>query len=129
MLLFLLGSLNVWGATETATLQITSGVTANGNLTDDQGNTWAVESDGSYTSNNSYIQCGTNKANVQYIRLTTGAYSSYSISKIQVWGSSKAKTNVTAKIYIGSTKIGESSSAYSSQTASSGGTELSANNQ
>lgn len=128
MLLFLLGSLNVWGATETATLQITSGVTANGNLTDDQGNTWAVESDGSYTSNNSYIQCGTNKANVQYIRLTTGAYSSYSISKIQVWGTSKANTNVTAKIYIGSTKIGESSSAYSSQTASSGGTELSANN-
>ena len=119
---------NVWGATETATLQITSGVTANGNLTDDQGNTWAVESDGSYTSNNSYIQCGTGTKSVQYIRLTTGAYSSYSISTIQVWGTSKANTNVTAKIYIGSTKIGESSSAYSSQTASSGGTELSANN-
>ena len=126
VLLFVFGSLNVWG--ETATLQISSGVTANGDLTDNQSNTWSVSSDGDYSSNNSYIQCGTNNKSVSYIRLTTSAYGSYNISKIQVWGTSKANSNVTAKVFIGSTKIGESESAYSSQNAGSGGTELSVTN-
>jgi len=117
----------VWAGTATATLQISSGVTANGNLTDDASNTWAVSSDGSYTSNNSYIQCGTNKANVSYIRLTTSAFSSKKITKVQVWGTSKANTNVSAKVIIGSVTIG-TSSVYTTQNASSGGTEFSVDN-
>ncbi len=125
MLFLIAGIGNVWA--ETATLQITSGVTADKNLTDDASNTWAVSSDGDYTSSNSYIQCGTNKKAVTYIRLTTSAFSEYKITKVQVWGTSKANTNVSAKVIIGGTTIG-TSSAYTTQNASNGGTEFSVNN-
>ena len=112
---------------DSATLQISSAVTADGNITDNSGNTWAVSSDGSYTSNATYIQVGTNKAEVSYLRLVTSAFSTYTISQVQVWGTSKANTNVTPKVIIGSTTIG-TGSAYTSQTASTGGTEYSVSN-
>ena len=116
----------VWGQS-TATLQITSSVTSQGNLTDDRSNSWAFTTDGELTASNSYIQAGTNKKEVSYIRLTTSAFSSKKITKVQVWGTSKANTNVSAKVLIGTTTIG-TSSVYTSQTASSGGTEFSVNN-
>ena len=116
----------VWGQS-TATLQITSSVTSQGNLTDDRSNSWAFTTDGELTASNSYIQAGTNKKEVSYIRLTTSAFSSKKITKVQVWGTSKANTNVSAKVIIGTTTIG-TSSVYTSQTASSGGTEFSVNN-
>lgn len=117
----------MWGDDKTATLQITSSVTSTGNLTDGSGNTWAFTTDGSLTSSNSYIQAGTNSKKVSYIKLTTSAFSTKKITKVQVWGTSKANTNVSAKVIIGSTTIG-TSSVYKSQTASSGGTEFSVNN-
>ena len=116
----------VWGQS-TATLQITSSVTSQGNLTDDGSNSWAFTTDGELTASNSYIQAGTNKKEVSYIRLTTSAFSSKKITKVQVWGTSKANTSVSAKVIIGTTTIG-TSSVYTSQTASSGGTEFSVNN-
>jgi len=130
LLVMIVGVGNVWGGTDPvmATLKITKSITSDGNLTDDKSGTWALTSDGEYTGSSSYIQVGTNKKSVTYIRLSTSAYAKKSISKIQVWGTSKASTNVTAKVYIGGTKIGESASAYSSQTAFSGGTELSVDN-
>ena len=112
---------------DTATLEITSTVTSQGNLTDNKSNTWAFTTDGSLTGNNSYIQAGTNNKSVSYIRLSTSAFSSKQITKVQVWGTSKANTNVTAKVIIGTTTIG-TSSVYTSQNASSGGTEFSVNN-
>lgn len=112
---------------DSATLQITSAVTADGNITDNSGNTWAVSSDGSYTSNSTYIQVGTNKAAVSYLRLVTSAFSTYTISQVQVWGTSKANTNVTPKVIIGSTTIG-TGSAYTTQNAAGGGTEYSVSN-
>ena len=124
-LIFTIGVGNAWG-TE-ATLAITSGVTANTTLTDDQGIQWAVTSDGSYTSNNSYIQCGTNKKRVSYIQLVSTGLSAATISKVQVWGSSKANSNVTASVSIGGNSLG-SSSAYTTQNASSGGTKYSVEN-
>ncbi len=116
----------VWGQS-TATLQITSSVTSQGNLTDDGSNSWAFTTDGELTANKSYIQAGTNSKKVSYIRLTTSAFSSKKITKVQVWGTSKANTSVSAKVIIGTTTIG-TSSVYTSQTASSGGTEFSVNN-
>lgn len=122
-----LGVTNAWGAEETATLSISSGVTANKTLTDDGGNSWSVTSDGSYTSNAKYIQVGTNSKKVTYLKLSTSSFSTKSISKIQVWGTSKANTNVTIKIYVGGNKLGESSK-FTTQNAASGGTEYSVEN-
>ena len=126
LLILALGVTNAWGA-ETATLSISSGVTANNTLTDDGDNSWSVTSDGSYTSNSKYIQVGTNKKNVTYLKLSTSAFSSKNISKIQVWATSKANTNVTAKVYIGGNLLG-TSSAYATQNAAEGGTEYSVEN-
>lgn len=120
------GSLNALGQT-TATLEITSSVTSTGNLTDNSSNTWVFNTDGKLTSNNNYIQAGTNSSAVSYITLETSAFSSKKITKVQVWGTSKANTNVSAKVIIGTTTIG-TSAVYTSQTAGSGGTEYSVNN-
>ena len=129
---FMLLCLILWGGVssawaDTATLSISSGFTSNGNLNDNQSNSWAITSDGSYTSSNSYIQVGTNKSEVTYLKLSTSAYSTKYISKIQVWGTSKANSDVTAKVSIGDNLLGESE-AYTTQNASSGGTEFSVNN-
>lgn len=123
--LLTVGSMNTWA--ETATLSISEGVTANGNLTDDKSNVWALSSDGTYTSNNSYIQVGTNNKAVTYLKLTSSTFSSQNISKIQVWGTSKANTGVTVKISIGNKLLG-TSTAYTTQNASSGGSEFSVEN-
>lgn len=123
--LLAVGSMNTWA--ETATLSISEGVTANGNLTDDKSNVWALSSDGVYTSNSSYIQVGTGKKAVTYLKLTSSAFSSQNISKIQVWGTSKANTGVTVKISIGNKLLG-TSTAYTTQNASSGGSEFSVEN-
>lgn len=123
--LLVVGSMNTWA--ETATLSISKGVTANGNLTDDKSNVWALSSDGVYTSNSSYIQVGTGKKAVTYLKLTSSAFSSQNISKIQVWGTSKANTGVTVKISIGNKLLG-TSTAYTTQNASSGGSEFSVEN-
>ena len=120
-----LGVGNAWG--ETATLSISSGVTSNGTLTDGGGGSWSLTSDGSYTSNKAYIQVGTNSKAVSYLKLSTSSYSSKKIEKIQVWGTSKANTNVTIKVYIGGNKLGESSK-FTSQTADAGGTEFAVEN-
>ena len=116
-----LGVGNAWGA-ETATLSISSGVTANSQLTDNAQGKWDVTSDGKYTSNKSYIQVGTNKEKVSYLKLSSTSYSTKKIEKIQVWGTSKANTNVTIKVYVGGNKLGESNK-FTTQNASSGGTE------
>lgn len=123
--LLIAGCMDTWA--ETATLSISKEVTANGNLTDDKSNVWALSSDGTYQSNSNYIQVGTNKSAVTYLKLTSSAFSSQNISKIQVWGTSKANTNVTVKIFIGNNLLG-TSTAYTSQNASSGGTEFSVEN-
>ena len=125
LILATFGISNAWA--ETATLSISSGVTANKTLTDDGGNSWSVTSDGSYTSNSKYIQVGTNSKKVTYLKLSTSSFSSKNISKIQVWGTSKANTNVTIKIYVGGNKLGESSK-FTAQNASNGGTEYSVEN-
>ena len=126
--LFAMLALNVGNAwAETATLAISSSVTANKTLTDDGSNSWSVTSDGSYNAQTKYIQVGTNSKSVTYLKLSTSAFSTKSISKIQVWATSKASTNVTTKVYVGGNLLG-TSSVYTSQTASNGGTEFSVTN-
>ena len=120
-----LGVGNAWA--ETATLSISSGVTANSQLTDNVQGKWDVTSDGTYTSNKSYIQVGTNKVTVSYLKLSSTSYSTKKIAQIQVWATSKASTKVTTKVYVGGNLLG-TSSAYTSQTAASGGTEFSVTN-
>ena len=120
------GVCSAWGD-ETTTLEIKSSVTSAGDLTDNSGNTWAFATDGTLTGNTAYIQAGTNKSEVSYIRLSTSAFASKKITKVQVWGTSKANTNVSAKVIIGTTTIG-TSNVYTTQNASSGGTEFSINN-
>lgn len=110
-----------------ATLEISSTFTANGNLTDDKGNEWSVSSDGVYTGNKSYIQAGTNSKAVTYIKLECSGLSSKMVTKVQVWGTSKASTGVTPKIIIGGNTIGTGSE-YTTQNASEGGSEFVANN-
>ena len=75
-----LGVGNAWA--ETATLSISSGVTANSQLTDNVQGKWDVTSDGTYTSNKSYIQVGTNKTTVSYLKLSSTSYSTKKIEKI-----------------------------------------------
>lgn len=120
---------SAYKATETkvATLSITKSVTSQGTLTDDKGNAWTFTTDGSLTGNNSYIQAGTGKKKVTYIKLQSSSYSNVKISKIQLWGTSKANTSVSPKVMIGTTTIG-TGSAYTSQNASSGGSEFSVEN-
>ena len=125
IMLLTLGVGNAWA--ETATLSISSGVTANSQLTDNVQGKWDVTSDGTYTSNKSYIQVGTNKTTVSYLKLSSTSYSTKKIEKIQVWATSKASTKVTTKVYVGGNLLG-TSSAYTSQTAASGGTEFSVTN-
>lgn len=120
-----LGVANAWA--DTATLSISKSVTSSGSLSDDKNNVWTLSSDGTYTGNTSYIQAGTNKSQVSYIKLQCSAFASVKITKIQVWGTSKANTNVSAKVYIGDNLLGTSST-YASQTASSGGTEFAVDN-
>lgn len=120
---------SAYKATETkvATLSITKSVTSQGALTDDKGNAWTFTTDGSLTGNNSYIQAGTGRKKVTYIKLQSSSYSNVKISKIQLWGTSKANTSVSPKVMIGTTTIGIGST-YTSQNASSGGSEFSVEN-
>ena len=118
---------NVWGETQTATLSISATVTENTTIKDSNAFDWAVTSDGTYTGNKAYIQAGTNKSEVTYLKLTSSAFEDVDITKVQVWGTSKANTGVTAKVYINGTKIGESE-AYTVQNSSSGGTEFAVEN-
>ena len=112
---------------DSATLSISATVTSDGDLTDDQNLTWTVSSDGNYTGSKTYIQVGSNSKNVKYLQLVSSGYATKKITKVQVWGTSKASTGVTPKIYIGENLIGEGS-AYTTQNASGGGTEFSADN-
>lgn len=120
---------SAYKATETkvATLSITKSVTSQGTLTDDKGNAWTFTTDGSLTGNSSYIQAGTGNKKVTYIKLQSSSYSNVKISKIQLWGTSKANTSVSPKVMIGTTTIGTGST-YTSQNASSGGSEFSVEN-
>lgn len=127
LLCALVGGIGSTWAQATTTLEIKSSVTSAGDLTDNSGNTWAFTTDGTLTGNSAYIQAGTNKSEVSYIRLSTSAFASKKITKVQVWGTSKANTAVSAKVIIGTTTIG-TSVIYTSQNASSGGTEFSVNN-
>lgn len=116
------------GVEKIATLAITSSVTSsNITLTDDQNNSWTFTTDGDLSANTSYIQAGTNKKKVTYVKLVSTGLSSKKIKKIQLWGTSKANSNVTPKIIIGNTTIG-TGSAYTTQNASDGGTEFSIEN-
>ena len=116
------------GAEKIATLAITSAVTSsNITLTDDQNNSWTFTTDGDLSANTSYIQAGTNKKKVTYVKLVSTGLSSKKIKKIQLWGTSKANSNVTPKIIIRNTTIG-TGSAYTTQNASDGGTEFSIEN-
>lgn len=111
------------GKTEyTATLAITSGVTANGTLTDDKGNSWTLTAvTNGWTSNNGYIHVGSNSKAATSITLTTSAYSSVDIKEIHVWAAAKASTNVTTKITIDGNLLG--TSAMLGNTIADGGTE------
>ena len=116
------------GGETIATLAITSTVTSsNFTLTDDRENSWTFTTDGELTGNTSYIQAGTNKKSVTYVKLVSTGLSSKKIKKIQLWGTSKANSDVTPKIIIGNTTIG-TGSAYTTQNASAGGTEFSIDN-
>ena len=111
------------GKTEyTATLAISSGVTANTTLKDDKNNVWTLTAvTENWTSNDSYIHIGTNKKNATSLTLSTDAYSSVDIKEIHVWAAAKASTNVTTKISIDGSLLGTSS--VLSNTIESGGTE------
>lgn len=111
------------GKTEyTATLAITSGVTANGTLKDDKDNSWTLTAvTAGWTSNSGYIHVGSNSKNATSIKLTTSAYSSVDIKEIHVWAAAKASTSVTTKISIDGNLLG--TSPVLGNTISSGGTE------
>lgn len=111
-----------------ATLDITSTVTeSNIKLKDDKDNSWLFTTDGSLTGNTAYIQAGTGTKSVTYVKLVSTGLSSKTIKKIQLWGTSKANSNVSPKVIIGNTTIG-TGSVYTTQNASSGGTEFSVEN-
>ena len=127
LLLFALivGSSSASWAQETGTLTFSSTTTP---VNDSQNKSWSI----TYTGNNftydstgdGCLKIGTNSVAATSLSVTTSGYSTVTITKIQVWATSKANTNVSAKVYIDNNLLG-TSSAYTSQTANSGGTEFS----
>jgi len=114
----------------TATLSVTSHIVKDGDLKDDMNNTWILSSNGTYSGNETNcIHVGANSTSAKSITLTSSDFSSsgIAIKSINVWASSKANTNVSTKVYIGDTLIG-SSSVYTENTSSAGGTKLSVSN-
>lgn len=112
----------------TATLSITKSVTSSGiTLTDNQNNSWTFTTDGQLTNNNSYIQAGTKNKAVSYVKLVSSGLSGKKIKSIELWGTAKANTNVTPKIIIGSTTLGEGS-VYTTQNAANGGSQFKVEN-
>lgn len=99
------------GKTEyTATLTISSHISADGDLTDDKGNTWELSAVGDYSgSETNLIHIGTNSKPATSISLTTDAYSGVDIKEIHVWAAAKASSSVTTKISINGTLLGTSS--------------------
>lgn len=119
---------SVMSFAETATLSISKSVTAAGTLTDSESNDWTF----SYvadaiTGNAAYIHVGTGTKNATSITLETSAFNDVVITSVEVWGSSKANTNVTPKVYIGTTLIGEGT-AYTTNNAADGGSKFTATN-
>ncbi len=116
------------GKTEyTATLTISSHMTADGDLTDDKGNTWSVAAVGNYSgSETNLIHIGTTNSAATSITLTSSDYSSVDIKEVHVWAAAKASTNVTTKISIDDVLLGTSS--VLGNTTVSGGTEYSVSN-
>ena len=111
----------------TAELAITSAVTSNTTLTDGADNSWSLQCVCSaWTSNSGYIHIGANSKAATSITLTSSAYSSYTLSKIQVWAAAKADTNVTTKISVDGHLLGTSPKL--GNTIASGGTEFSVDN-
>ncbi len=112
------------GGTVTATLSISSAVTESGKvLTDDQNNSWTFTSDAeAFGSSDSYIQAGSNKKKVSYIKLVSDSFSGKKVKSIELWGTAKSNTNVKPKILIG-TSLDEGS-VYTSQNADAGGSQF-----
>lgn len=104
MLLFLLGSLNVWGG-ETSTLTFTA--KANGSGTADDNVAWTVTSDGteSQFDNSKGIHYGTNSAKVQYIRLSTSEITG-TITQVVVNASTASGVSATVGVTIGGSAFG-----------------------
>lgn len=99
-------------------------------LTDDKESSWSLSAVYTNHGNNkawvqetNYLHVGTGKAESTSITLTSSAYNSKKIKEIHVWAAAAANSNVTTKISVGGTLIGESDPL--TNTASSGGTEFS----
>lgn len=107
----------------TATLEITSSVTSDGNLTDDNGKTWALtaETDG-YTSHPTYIHVGSGSKKAKSLALESSGYSDVTIKEVHVWAAAKASSGVTTKISIDGNLLGTSSEL--GNTVEDGGTEF-----
>ena len=106
----------------TATLQITSGVTSDGNLTDDNSKTWALSADAAgWTSHANYIHVGSGSKTAKSISLESSGYSDVTIKEVHVWAAAKASSGVTTKISIDGNLLGTSPEL--GNTAESGGTE------
>ena len=89
----------VEAAGETTAVLAPRSVTAVADQTDDQDNTWTMASDAEgFTSNASYVHAGSGSKNVSYLRFTTSAYSSFTISSIELYGAAAASSGATLKI-------------------------------
>ncbi len=101
VLLFMLGSLNVWGATSTLTFT----AKCNGSGTANDGASWTVTSDGGTEQqfeSDRGIHYGANKTSVQYIKLLTSDISG-TITKVVVNASAASGVTATVAVKVGTT--------------------------
>lgn len=107
-----------------ATIAPRSVTASGGSYTDDQGNTWVLTSDAAgFTSNNSYVHAGSGSKKVSHITMSSTITN---VKTVTVTAASAKNSNVTIKVYIDDTLIGES--AILSNTQTSGGTEFTVSN-
>lgn len=94
------------GVTMVATFAPRKVTATNTTFTDDQGNNWTFTSDAAgFTSSTSYVHAGSNSKAVSHITFESTIED---VTSVTVNAAAKANTNVTIKVYIGSTLIGTS---------------------
>lgn len=112
------------GVTMVATFAPRKVTATNTTYTDDQDNNWTFTSDAAgFTSSNSYVHAGSNSKTVSHLTFESTIEN---VTSVTVNAAAKANTNVTIKVYIGSTLIGTSNELGTTQA--SGGTAFTVEN-
>lgn len=105
---------------EDATSDLTFTAACGGSGTADDGKTWAVTSDGTESNydSNKGIHYGTSSAAVQYIKLTSTAFTSGTITSVVVQASGASGVSATVSVKVGGDSFGGDAQSVTTSNAS-----------